>query len=66
MVESLTRDKGSEVFKQGLVMANDIRSRELLALAKKVASTNVTVFINGPTGTGKEIISNYVKNKYFS
>ena len=45
-----------------LVMANDIRSRELLALAKKVASTNVTVFINGPTGTGKEIISNYIHN----
>ena len=34
------------------VMANDVRSRELLALAKKVALTNVTVFINGPTGTG--------------
>ncbi len=45
-----------------LVMANDIRSRELLALAKKVALTNVTVFINGPTGTGKEIISNYIHN----
>ncbi len=45
-----------------LVMANDIRSRELLALAKKVANTNVTVFINGPTGTGKEVISNYIHN----
>ena len=45
-----------------LVMANDIRSRELLGLAKKVASTNVTVFINGPTGTGKEVISNYIHN----
>ena len=43
------------------VMANDTRSRALLALAKKVASTNVTVFINGPTGTGKEVISNAVK-----
>ena len=44
------------------VMANDVRSRELLALAKKVALTNVTVFINGPTGTGKEVISNYIHN----
>ena len=43
-------------------MANDVRSRELLALAKKVALTNVTVFINGPTGTGKEVISNYIHN----
>jgi two-component system response regulator FlrC len=45
-----------------LVMANDKRSHELLALAKKVAVTNVTVFINGPTGTGKEVISNYIHN----
>jgi two-component system response regulator FlrC len=44
------------------VMAKDVRSRELLALAKKVALTNVTVFINGPTGTGKEVISNYIHN----
>ena len=44
------------------VMANDVRSRELLALAKKVALTNVTVFINGPTGTGKEVVSNYIHN----
>ena len=44
------------------VMANDTRSIALLALAKKVASTNVTVFINGPTGTGKEVISNYIHN----
>ena len=43
-----------------LVMANDIRSRELLALAKKVAGTNVTVFINGPTGSGKEVLANYL------
>ena len=45
-----------------VVMANDIRSRELLALAKKVATTNVTVFINGPTGTGKEVVSNFIHN----
>ena len=49
-----------------LVMANDIRSRELLALAKKVATTNVTVFINGPTGTGKEVISNFIHNNTYN
>ena len=32
----------------------------LKTLAKKVASTDVTVFINGPTGTGKEVVANYV------
>ena len=44
------------------VMVNDRKSRELLNLAKRVAYTNVTVFINGPTGTGKEVISNYIHN----
>ena len=29
-------------------------------MAEKVAKTDVTVFIHGPTGTGKEVISNYI------
>ena len=44
------------------VMVKDKKSRELLNLAKRVVDTNVTVFINGPTGTGKEVISNYIHN----
>ena len=32
-------------------------------MAEKVAGTDVTVFIHGPTGTGKEVISNYIHQK---
>jgi len=35
-------------------------SVHMLTLAKTVASTDVTVFINGPTGTGKEVLSRFV------
>ena len=40
--------------------AGDAKTYELLSLAKRVASTDVTVFINGPTGSGKEVLANYL------
>ena len=39
---------------------SDKKTHALINLAKKVASTDVTVFIHGPTGTGKEVISNFI------
>ena len=32
-------------------------------MVEKVAKTDVTVFIHGPTGTGKEVISNLIHKK---
>ena len=40
--------------------AGDEKTYELLSLARRVAGTDVTVFINGPTGSGKEVLANYL------
>ena len=40
--------------------AGDISSYQLLKLSKKVSEADVTVFINGPTGTGKEVLSRFI------
>ena len=48
-----------------LFSAGDIKTFELLSLARRVANTDVTVFINGPTGSGKEVLANYLhENSY--
>ena len=44
------------------VACGDQVSRDLLALARRVAQTDVTVFINGPTGTGKEVLAKFIHN----
>ena len=40
--------------------AGDTKTFELMSLARRVANTDVTVFINGPTGSGKEVLANYL------
>ena len=42
---------------------SDPKTKSLLNLCKKVANTDVTVFIHGPTGTGKEVISNFIHSE---
>ena len=38
--------------------AGDTKTYELLSLARRVAITDGTVFRNGPTGSGKEVLAN--------
>ena len=45
------------------VAVSDSKSLELMALAKRVSKTDVTVFINGPTGTGKEVLAKFIHNQ---
>jgi two-component system response regulator FlrC len=41
-------------------IAEDSSSKALLVLAKKVASTDASVMILGPSGSGKEVLAQYV------
>jgi len=40
----------------------DLKSMELLALAKKVANTDASVMISGPSGSGKEVLAQFIHN----
>ena len=42
------------------LVAADERSIELLKIAQRVAATNVTVSISGPSGSGKEVYARYI------
>ena len=39
---------------------SDKKTLSLINMVEKVSKTDVTVFIHGPTGTGKEVISNLI------
>ncbi|MCL2875510.1 MAG: sigma-54 dependent transcriptional regulator [Betaproteobacteria bacterium] len=41
-------------------IAEDVRTRQLLALADKVAESDVTVLLTGESGVGKEVFARYI------
>lgn len=41
-------------------IAQDTRSKHLLSLALRVAHSDATVLITGPSGAGKEVLANYI------
>ncbi len=51
-----------EVVNKNDPIVADPRSLELLVLAKKVATTEASVMILGPSGSGKEVLAQYVHN----
>jgi len=42
------------------MIAEDLRTRELTELAKRVASSEATVLIGGESGTGKEVLARFI------
>jgi two-component system response regulator FlrC len=49
--------------KPGMPIAADTESLSVLALADRLASSDIPVLINGPTGTGKEVLSRFIHNR---
>lgn len=47
----------------GAVVFGDPFTEQLLALGARVAKTNVTVLIGGPSGTGKEVLARYIHDR---
>lgn len=44
-------------------VAADPASLSIIALADRLARTDIPVLINGPTGTGKEVLSNFIHRR---
>jgi two-component system response regulator FlrC len=47
----------------GIPIAADPESLSVLALAERIAASEIPVLINGPTGTGKEVLSHFIHNR---
>jgi two-component system response regulator FlrC len=48
---------------QGQMIAEDLRTRELVELAKRVAGSDATVMIGGESGTGKEVLARFIHDR---
>lgn len=51
------------VARPGEPIAADPESLSILALAERLAVSDIPVLINGPTGTGKEVLSRFIHNR---
>ncbi len=47
----------------GTPIAADPESLSVLALAERLANSDIPVLINGPTGTGKEVLSRFIHDR---
>ena len=47
----------------GQMVAEDLRSRELVELASRVAASDATVMIGGESGCGKEVLARFIHSR---
>lgn len=55
-------DNSDIVNQEGIIFAWDSPMRDILNMAKKIAPKNINVLIEGETGTGKELLANFIHN----
>lgn len=60
LLELVNRYLPAQTSTKGQPVVGDSYSEQMLKLAKRVASTDATVMITGPSGSGKEVLSQYI------
>ena len=62
LLEHVARYRLPEALDDDRVVAQDAASRNLFALATRVAQTDTTVLLTGESGVGKEVVARYIHN----
>ena len=62
LLEHVARYRLPEALDDERVIANDPMSRNLFAMATRVAQTDTTVLLTGESGVGKEVVARYIHN----
>ncbi|MBI4740835.1 MAG: sigma-54-dependent Fis family transcriptional regulator [Betaproteobacteria bacterium] len=62
LLAHVARYRLPEAVDDGKVVSSDAASRNLFALAARVAQTDATVLLSGESGVGKEIVARYIHN----
>lgn len=60
LLELVTRYLPARTVTKGQPVVGDSYSEQMLKLAKRVAGTQATVMITGPSGSGKEVLSQFI------
>ncbi len=60
LVNMVSRYLPVEMEQDGDVVTEDVRSREILELARRVAGSDASVLISGASGVGKEVLARYI------